>query len=121
MQEVYETIHNSINWIGFTDTSMILHEPLHFGNMIIEPGQILKKLGKKARTSFELQVPIRYIGKFINDTRTLTYILFKTEEKVQQQTSLFDKQITWFILFVRVNDDVLLMQTSDTGFYDIRA
>lgn len=109
------------------DQNKIDTKPIKIGNYTIEPGTRLTRIGATPRTAFETVQDwcLSYSGKIDK------FLLFTPQQYRNQQTSLFDQgqhtveeeeeEENMFYCFMHVGEDVLLIQTGDVTFRDIKA
>lgn len=69
--------HNGIMWAKVNGE--IDRAPVHLGDRIIVPGEVLTMIGTKPRTSFNPGEPFKYIGK-IDDNLLLFHFLSDKDE-----------------------------------------
>lgn len=82
--------------------------PVKLGDKILRPGQFLKKLGDKKRSSFEMKKGwyLKYFGRVDN------YLLFDTNTDEKNNKNIY-------YCFVYVNKNILMLLNKNSG-RDIR-
>lgn len=88
-----------------------------WGHTIYQPGDKIERLGSGGRTRLEMKGLMIYVGKFDG------YVLFDVENNTKESTQVESfpaAKRRMYIAPAWVADDILLMQSSDNGFWDIR-
>ena len=129
-----ENVFNGIYWVYLEEGDLIEREPFYFGKKTIMPGDIIPKLGTKDRTSFDIGVPIQYMG-FHKVKKGLGSIILlfqptqsKTDKKTVKQLKLFEEnklnpdRFFMGIMSTIQDQSILLIPTNEnfSSFYDIR-
>jgi hypothetical protein len=118
MPDSVTTINNNIHWMGIRAGLPLDQIWFKWGEKTIQPGYIFDQIGSKKRTSFSLKKPLKYVGSHMeNKLRYLLFEVVSEEEVIEEENS---EKYNWYIAFLFVIDGILLMPTSNNGFYDIR-
>lgn len=107
---MFKSYQNGAFYVQLEKGEKIEKVPVELGDKILYPGQYIKKLGTQKRTSFEMQEGyfLKYAGRFEH------IILFTTNSDIDDY-----KEGLIYYAFICTRKDVILMQTTDTGFKDI--
>lgn len=114
------TIFKGIHYLILNDQDLeaIKPEPFEWGGKKYPVGSKFEKLGSKKRTSLEMKHPLVYKGKIA------AFVLFDVDAPQKEvQGSLFefdDPTLHYFIAPGYIPGGTLLMQSSPSGFWDIR-
>ncbi|TDT63408.1 hypothetical protein [Fonticella tunisiensis] len=105
--------YGSANYIELEDDEKIIEKPVELGDKLLVPGDFVKKIGEKERSSFEMQEGyfLKYMGYV--ESEYGKDLLFGTNV-ISADTRRF------YYSFAYIDKNTLLVQGNQTGFWDIR-
>lgn len=105
--------NGSANYIELEGDEKIIEEPVELGDKLLIPGDYLNKIGEKKRSNFEMQdgYYLKYLGYV--ESEAGKDLLFGTNVITTDTRRIYYS-------FTYVDKNALLIQGSQTGFWDIR-